>query len=101
GDSWPAPAPPAGAGSVLSVFNGTIPTGTWSVYVVDDTAGNSGLINGGWTLSLTTQCVPTFAQGSGDGGPPTDKPPVAGSPTASPSAQTSTSTHPPAAQPAG
>jgi hypothetical protein len=36
----------------LSVFNGTNPAGTWSLYVMDDRAINTGSIGGGWRLSL-------------------------------------------------
>jgi uncharacterized repeat protein (TIGR01451 family) len=41
-------------GTTLSVFNGMIPLGTWSLYVFDDTQGNAGNIANGWTLGLTT-----------------------------------------------
>ncbi|MGE0128799.1 MAG: Ig-like domain repeat protein [Blastocatellales bacterium] len=62
GDSFPAPAPagpynepaPAGAATFASVFNGISPTGTWSLYVIDDAAGESGSISGGWCLTFTT-----------------------------------------------
>jgi uncharacterized repeat protein (TIGR01451 family) len=37
----------------LSVFNGSNPNGVWSLYVYDDTPGNSGSIGNGWTLALT------------------------------------------------
>ncbi len=47
-----APAPPYS--STLAAFNGTIPTGTWSLYVMDDRASNIGSISGGWRLSLQT-----------------------------------------------
>jgi hypothetical protein len=38
----------------LSVFEGTDPNGVWSLYVMDDLAGDAGRIDGGWVLSLTT-----------------------------------------------
>ena len=53
-DAFSAPAPAAPYGSTLSVFNGTIPTGTWSLYVMDDRGINTGSISGGWRLSLQT-----------------------------------------------
>jgi uncharacterized repeat protein (TIGR01451 family) len=37
----------------LSVFNGGNPNGVWSLYVLDDKAGNDGSIANGWTLGLT------------------------------------------------
>jgi subtilisin-like proprotein convertase family protein len=49
-----APAPGGPYGANLSVFNGTNPTGTWSLFVRDDVAGDAGQIAGGWTLRLTT-----------------------------------------------
>lgn len=63
GDVFPAPAPPApyenpataGAATFASVFNGTDPNGTWSLYVVDDAGIDSGTIAGGWELTLTTE----------------------------------------------
>jgi hypothetical protein len=44
----------------LAVFNGTNPAGTWSLYVMDDRASNTGSISGGWRLSLQTT-VPIVA----------------------------------------
>jgi subtilisin-like proprotein convertase family protein len=56
-DNFPAPGP----GSVtqplnppLSVFNGTNPNGTWSLFVVDDFSGDAGNINGGWSITIQT-----------------------------------------------
>jgi subtilisin-like proprotein convertase family protein len=53
-DVWPAPAPTGPYGTAFSVFDGTNPNGTWSLYVVDDTNGDAGTIAGGWTLTLET-----------------------------------------------
>jgi hypothetical protein len=65
GDLFPAPAPaspylsPATAGSdtLTSAFTGVAggnPNGTWSLYVVDDAAVDTGTMSGGWQLTLTT-----------------------------------------------
>ncbi|HET6976889.1 MAG TPA: hypothetical protein VFI24_11230 [Pyrinomonadaceae bacterium] len=65
GDEFPVPAQggpynePASAGSATfaSVFNGLTAdqvSGTWNLFVTDDTDGNGGTIAGGWTLSITT-----------------------------------------------
>ena len=64
GDSFPAPGPltaygspgPTGGGTATfaSIFNGTAPNGTWSLYVVDFVAGDDGEITGGWSIEITT-----------------------------------------------
>ena len=52
-DVFSAPAPATATyGTTLSVFNGTNPTGTWSLYVVDDGLRNTGTLSGGWNLSF-------------------------------------------------
>src|SRR5437867_6896198 len=52
-DTFPPPAPSVGPGIALSVFNGTNPNGTWSLYAVDDQAnGDSGRVGGGWCLNI-------------------------------------------------
>jgi subtilisin-like proprotein convertase family protein len=52
GDNFPSPAPTPSGGSVLSVFNGTDPNGTWKLYVVDDAQGDIGQLRG-WALEIT------------------------------------------------
>jgi PKD repeat protein/subtilisin-like proprotein convertase family protein len=71
-DAFPAPAPGTSGASLLSVFNGTNPNGTWSLYVLDDEAQDSGSLSG-WTLSITTNC-----------GNPTPTPTVTPTPTPTP-----------------
>ncbi|MGZ3990337.1 MAG: Ig-like domain repeat protein [Flavisolibacter sp.] len=63
---FPAPAPggfqlsgPLGVGTLGSIFNGTNPNGTWSLYVLDNTPGNSGSI-GSWCLEVTADIPPTI-----------------------------------------
>ena len=38
----------------MTTFAGNNPNGTWSLYVIDDTRPNSGIISNGWFLTLTT-----------------------------------------------
>ncbi len=58
GDTFPAPAPVNADNTSLSVFDGTSPVGTWSLYVVDDSLGASGQITGGWQLSIDQETTP-------------------------------------------
>ncbi len=51
-DDFPAPAPPGPYSSVLSVFYGTNPNGTWNLYVHDDGVFNRGRLRGGWSLAI-------------------------------------------------
>lgn len=54
-DGFPAPAPLVGPyGSSFAPFIGTNPNGTWSLYIVDDVAGNTGQFSGGWSITVTT-----------------------------------------------
>ncbi len=54
-DSFPAPAPDDTGNTLLSVFNGTSPVGTWNLYVVDDDGAAVGDIAGGWDLQIDQQ----------------------------------------------
>jgi subtilisin-like proprotein convertase family protein len=75
GDTFPAPAP-APTGSELSAFDGTNPNGTWQLYIVDDTAGQSGSLTAGWLLVVrttkTTSVYPAPITVSGQAGPVAD-----------------------------
>jgi uncharacterized repeat protein (TIGR01451 family) len=54
GKAFPTPAPAGTATNLFAKFNGTPPNGGWSLYVIDSAVGDSGIIAGGWSLSLTT-----------------------------------------------
>jgi subtilisin-like proprotein convertase family protein len=51
-DTFPSPAPASPYVATLSTFNTINPTGTWSLYVRDDSQQDPGSINGGWSLSF-------------------------------------------------
>jgi len=63
GDNFPDILPPypspgtaanaATAETLASVFNGTDPNGTWSLYVVDQFTPDAGSITGGWSITIT------------------------------------------------
>ncbi len=63
GDLFPPPAPagpynspaPNGTATFASAFNGINPNGTWSLYVNDDAANDTGSIAGGWSIDITTE----------------------------------------------
>ena len=53
-DLFGTPAPPAPYGSMLSVFDGALAAGTWSLFVNDDSGAASGTMSAGWSLVVTT-----------------------------------------------
>ena len=59
GFDFPAPAPASSnlMGATLVNFKNVNPNGTWSLFVVDDTNPDSGVITGGWSLTVTTAPV--------------------------------------------
>lgn len=71
-DVFPAPAPAApylnpgpetgGTAGDLSAFNGDAPNGTWSLFVTDDEAADTGSISGGWAIDITTSAPPVAAK---------------------------------------
>jgi hypothetical protein len=58
--AFPAPAPPGGYATNLSVFNGANPNGFWALYVSDDGVGDSGSVNNGWSLALVLGVPPAI-----------------------------------------
>ncbi|HEY0407348.1 MAG TPA: VCBS repeat-containing protein [Pyrinomonadaceae bacterium] len=59
GDTFPAPAPAPSANTTLAAsFGGTDPNGLWSLYIVDDTGVDQGVLGNGWSLSIATSTNP-------------------------------------------
>ncbi len=60
GDTFPSVAAPyvspapIGAATSASVFGGHDPNGDWQLFIVDDTGGDSGNVNGGWELIVNS-----------------------------------------------
>ncbi len=54
GNDLPSPAPAGPYLAAMSMFNGGNPNGSWSLFVDDHTAGDTGSIAGGWGLVFTT-----------------------------------------------
>ena len=52
--AFPSPAPAGPYGLSLGRLNGTSANGTWTLYVLDNSPGDSGSITQGWSLALTT-----------------------------------------------
>ncbi len=48
----PAPYPSGDYGNALSVYTGKDPNGDWSLYVCDESGGDFGAFEGGWSLHI-------------------------------------------------
>jgi Ca2+-binding RTX toxin-like protein len=59
-DTFTAPAPGGPYSTALAAFNGSDPNGTWSLYVFDDAAPDSGDIEG-WSLRIAVAAPTTAA----------------------------------------
>jgi hypothetical protein len=58
-DTFDPTAPSSGySSSGLSIFDGLDPNGVWSLYVEDFIPYDSGVLAGGWSLTVTTVPVP-------------------------------------------
>jgi Proprotein convertase P-domain len=55
-DVFPDPGPTGAPASSLTPFNGQNAFGTWTLFVVDDTAGDGGSIES-WTLNFNTRSL--------------------------------------------
>jgi subtilisin-like proprotein convertase family protein len=55
GDAFPPPAPQPTGNTLLSVFNGQNPNGTWQLFIVDDNVSDIGRLGGGWALQITAE----------------------------------------------
>src|SRR6185369_828337 len=51
-DNLPNPAPPGPYAGALSALAGRDPNGPWALYVADDNYADTGIISGGWSLTL-------------------------------------------------
>jgi uncharacterized repeat protein (TIGR01451 family) len=52
--TFPTPAPVGPATNSFAQFAGSDPNGNWSLFVLDDTIGDAGIISGGWSIAITT-----------------------------------------------
>ncbi len=66
GEVWPTPAPPGPHGTNLAPLGTVNPNGTWKLFVVDDTAGNTGFL-GQWSMQFdgAIYCASDFNRSGG------------------------------------
>jgi hypothetical protein len=57
-DAFPAPAPSATPGTLLSVYNNLDPNGTWNLFVLDQFSSGRGSVAGGWSVTISTTPSP-------------------------------------------
>ena len=57
-DNMLPPAPGGPYAANLSAFNNVNPNGNWSLFLMDDQAGNAGVVSNGWGLVITTIAPP-------------------------------------------
>jgi subtilisin-like proprotein convertase family protein len=69
-DFFPAPAPTNLYAASFSAVTGQNPNGLWSLYIVDDSGGEQGMMAGGWTLTLTTVAATLRWEGRNPQGQP-------------------------------
>lgn len=53
--SFPAPAPTPSTNTHLSIFKGINPNGIWELYVQDIFSQDTGVMAGGWEITITTE----------------------------------------------
>jgi subtilisin-like proprotein convertase family protein len=68
GDTWVTPAPEGPYSSALGSLDGSNPIGTWRLFVTDDGAGQSGAVESGWSVTLSTGPYAFLIPGAGTTG---------------------------------
>lgn len=83
-DAFPPPAPPHPFGTTMSIFHGESPNGIWKLFVLHEYTSGSGVINGGWSITVGTQLAPPLSAVSrkvhGTAGPFDVSLPITGNP---------------------
>jgi subtilisin-like proprotein convertase family protein len=53
--AFPAPAPAPSGSDALSTFDGIDPNGEWQLFILDDTGGDEGAVDDGWSLTIAAK----------------------------------------------